>query len=65
MGRVEINPLLRACLHPSAKNAATWKDERMGAGTVDYGQLEIAVERCRGCRLPHSSMFATAARRKH
>jgi hypothetical protein len=45
MRGIDVDPLLALGIHPSAENAATRKDERVRAVSVNDGHLQIAIER--------------------
>jgi hypothetical protein len=53
MSRLDVNALFRLRLDPSADNAPTRKDQRMRAGLVDHGELQIVFEWSIRDRLPH------------
>jgi hypothetical protein len=65
MGGINLDPLLRTGLDPSAEGAAAWKHERMGADAINHGELEFSIKRSRRCRLPHLIMYALDGWRKH
>lgn len=59
-------PICRVCvdllfcfgIHPAAKCLTTGKDNQVGALFVDYGELKLAIERCRRYGLPHGLLCA-------
>ena len=58
---VSRDPLLRFCMHPTARNPAAWEDERVVLVAVVDGELKIALVRCGGYRLPHDFLCAHVA----
>lgn len=53
MSRLDVDALFRLRLDPSADNAPTRKDQRMRAGLVDHGELQIVFEWSIRDRSPH------------
>lgn len=59
MGGIDVNAGFCFGLEPAAQNTAAWKDEGMGdALLVEDGEAQIAIERCRGNRLPIGMMIS-------
>ena len=55
MSWVHVDPSIRACIDPPTGTTAARKDERVRAGFVDYGKLQIAIEWGVGHGLPHEN----------
>jgi len=58
MRRAQVDPLLCFSMHPAARNAAAWEDERVVLVAVVDGDLKIAVERRGSYRQPHDVFYA-------
>ncbi len=52
MGRLDIDALLGFGIHPTAKDTAAWKCERVHTIIIDHGQFEVAIKRRGGYGLP-------------
>lgn len=53
MGRANVDPPAVFHFDPAAEDASAGEDERVRAGVVDDGQLNVSIEGSGGRELPH------------